>query len=32
MAAVRVYDSKWNNNIFVWKAENAEGIGKDKIG
>jgi hypothetical protein len=30
MAAMRVYDSKWNENVFVWKAKSAEGIGKDK--
>jgi hypothetical protein len=30
MAAMRVYDNKWNLNVFVWKAKSAEGIGKDK--
>ncbi|KAG2661526.1 hypothetical protein PVAP13_1KG508752 [Panicum virgatum] len=32
MSAMRVYDQKWSQNIFTWKAKSADGIVEDKVG
>ena len=32
MSAMRVYDQKWSQNIFTWKAKSADGIVEDKEG
>ena len=32
MSAMRVYDQKWSQNIFTWKARSADGIVEDKEG
>ena len=32
MSAMRVYDQKWSQNIFTWKAKSANGIVEDKKG
>ena len=32
MSAMRVYDQKWSQNIFTWKAKSTDGIIEDKDG